>query len=46
MKDRLDDVIDSLKGPIGILVLLAIVMLIFIPRYRRAQQKQIYKNQP
>jgi len=46
MKDRLDDVISSLKGPIGILVLLVIVMLIFIPRYRRAQQKQNYKNLP
>jgi hypothetical protein len=46
MKDRLDSVIDALKGPLGILVLLGIVILIFIPRYRRAKQRQAYKNLP
>ncbi len=46
IKDRLDDVIDTLKGPVGILALLVIVILIFIPRYRRARQKRVYKDMP
>ena len=44
--DRLDDVIDTLKGPVGILALLAIAILIFIPRYRRARRRQSYKDVP
>jgi len=46
MKDRLDSVIDALIGPLGVLVLLALVILIFIPRYRRAKKRQTYKDMP
>ena len=42
--DRLDEVIDTLKGPVGILALLVIVILIFIPRYQRAKRKRSYKD--
>ena len=44
VKDRFDEVVDALKGPLGILVLLALVILIFIPRFRRARQRSSYKD--
>lgn len=44
--DRLDDVIDTLKGPVGILALLVIAILIFIPRFRGARRRQSYKDVP
>ena len=46
MGARAESVLDTLKGPVGILVLLAIVILIFIPRYRRAKKRQTYKDMP
>ncbi len=44
VKDRFDNVVDALKGPIGILLLLALLILIFIPRYRRAKFRSSYKD--
>lgn len=44
VKDRFDGAVDALKGPLGILLLLVLVILIFIPRYRRARQREAYKK--
>ena len=44
LKHRFSDVVDEFKGPLGILVLLALLILIFIPRYRRAKLRSSYKD--
>ena len=44
LKHRFSDVVDAFKGPLGILVLLALLILIFIPRYRRAKLRSSYQD--
>ncbi len=44
VKDRFDEVVDALKGPLGILVLLGLLILVFVPRYRRAKLHSSYRD--
>lgn len=44
VKDRFDGVVDAFKGPLGILVLLGLVILALIPRYRRARLRSSYRD--
>ena len=46
MGKRAESVLNTLLGPIGVLVLLVIVILIFVRRYGDAKQRHRYKDRP
>jgi hypothetical protein len=45
IKHRLDDVLDALKGPIGIVVIVLLLGLFLWPRYKLARRRARYKDQ-
>ena len=44
IKHRLDDVLDALKGPIGIAVIVVLLVLFLWPRYKLARRRESYKD--
>jgi hypothetical protein len=42
---RFKDVVDALRGPLGIVVLAVLVFLFMLPRWRVARRRQAYKDQ-
>jgi len=43
---RFGDVVDALRGPLGIVVLAVLVILFLMPRWRLARRRQAYKDKP
>jgi len=44
IKHRLDDVLDALKGPIGIAVVVVLLVLFLWPRFKLARRRASYKD--
>lgn len=43
---RFGDVLDALRGPLGIVVLAVLVILFMLPRWQLARRRQAYKGKP
>jgi len=41
---RFSDVVDTLRGPVGIVVLAVLVFLFLLPRWQLARRRQSYKD--
>ena len=41
---RFSDVVDALRGPVGIIVLAVLVLLFLLPRWKLARRRQSYKG--
>jgi hypothetical protein len=41
---RFSDVVDALRGPVGIIVLAILVLLFLLPRWKLARRRQSYKG--
>jgi hypothetical protein len=41
---RFSDVVDALRGPVGIIVLAVLVLLFLVPRWKLARRRQSYKG--